>query len=185
MIYALKGKVAFVNLTSVILNVNNVFYEVLVTDQQGYELNEEVFIYTYQVVREDAEYLIGFRTLDAKMLFEHLISVSGIGPKTALGILAATTPARLEEAIETEDLKYLKKLPGLGQKGASQIILDLKGKLVNKDVEKNTSVEDEVEQALLSLGFKKADIKKVIKKVNDHNLSAEELLKKALSEFRK
>lgn len=184
MIYGLKGIITLVNLTSIVINVRDVYYEVLVTDQQAYHIDDNVFIYTYQVIREDAEYLIGFKTLDEKVLFEHLISVSGIGPKTALGILAATTPERLELAIETEDLKYLKKLPGLGQKGASQIILDLKGKLVSKENVTISSVEEEVEQALVSLGFKKADIKKVIKKVNDNALTAEQLLKKALSEFR-
>ena len=85
-----------------------------------------------------------------------MISVSGIGPKTALGILAATTPERLEQAIEDEDIKYLKKLPGLGQKGASQIILDLKGKLAKSDTVSTNTNEDEVEMALTSLGFKKS-----------------------------
>jgi Holliday junction DNA helicase RuvA len=184
MIYGLKGRIVELTLTSLVIEVRDVFYEVLITNHEVYHQGEEVFIYTYQVFREDNQFLIGFQTLGEKALFSHLISVSGIGPKTALGILAATTPERLEQAIEDEDIKYLKKLPGLGQKGASQIILDLKGKLAKSDTVFTHTNEDEVEMALTSLGFKKADIKRVLKKVNQDNLSSEQLLKLALNEFR-
>ncbi len=184
MIYALKGLVTDVNLTSLVIDVNHTYYEVLITNHEAYHKGEETFIYTHQVFREDSQYLIGFQTLAEKKLFSHLISVSGIGPKTALGILAATTAERLEKAIEDEDLKYLKKLPGLGQKGASQIILDLKGKLAHHEQNLKTSSEEEVEMALTSLGFKKADIKRVLKKVGPLGKSSEQLLKLALNEFR-
>lgn len=184
MIYGLKGIIKDVNLTSVVVDVNNVYYEVLITNHEAYQLGTTTFIYTYQVIREDNHYLIGFQSIQEKNLFGHLISVSGIGPKTALGILAATNAERLEQAIEEEDLKYLKKLPGLGPKGASQIILDLKGKLAKNDQVTTNTIEDEVEQALTSLGFKKPDIKRVLKKVNRDGLSPEALLKLALNEFR-
>jgi len=184
MIYALKGLVAKLTLTTVVLDVHDVFYEILITNHEVYQEGQEAFIYTYQVFREDAQFLIGFQTLEEKRLFTLLISVSGIGPKTALGILAATTSQRLEQAIEEEDLKYLKKLPGIGQKGASQIILDLKGKLATPAQVSISSSETEVESALTSLGFKKAEITRVLKKFSHQQLSAEQLLKLALSEFR-
>lgn len=184
MIYGLKGQVVAVSLTTVVIDVRDVFYEVLITNHELYQKGSETFVYTYQVFREDNQFLIGFQTLEEKALFSHLISVSGIGPKTGLGILAATTPERLELAIEEEDLKYLKQLPGLGQKGASQIILDLKGKLAHKDSVSKNSNEDEVEIALIGLGFKKADIKRVLKKVSSDKLTSDQLLKLALSEFR-
>lgn len=184
MIYGLKGTISQLSLTNLVLDVHDVYYEILITDHQSYYVGQELFIFTYQVIREDSNYLIGFTSFEEKTLFSHLISVSGIGPKTALGILAASTASRLELAIEEEDVKYLKKLPGIGQKGASQIILDLKGKLVKKDDITHSGVDEEVEQALISLGFKKADIKKVLKKVSAPKLTAEQLLKLALNEFR-
>jgi len=185
MIYGLKGNIVELTLTSLVIEVNDVYYEVLITNHDAYEKGRELFIYTYQVFREDSQFLIGFQTLAEKKLFTHLISVSGIGPKTALGILAATTTDRLEQAIEQEDVMYLRKLPGIGPKGASQIILDLKGKLTKTTQQTSSTSEDEVESALTSLGFKKADIKRVLKKVNAPHLDSEQLLKLALSEFRK
>ncbi|MDY0214170.1 MAG: Holliday junction branch migration protein RuvA [Bacilli bacterium] len=185
MIYGLKGILVVQNVTDVVLNVNNVFYEVKVTNISEKTIGSEVFLYTYQVIREDDEYLIGFETLREKDLFMQLINVNGVGPKTALGILTATNPDRFFEAVATEDLSYLKKLPGVGPKGASQIILDLKGKL-QTDTSKGTNPhEAEVTLALSNLGFKKAEITKVMKKVSLRALSANELLKLALNELRK
>lgn len=185
MIYGLKGVVVAQNVTNIVLNVNNVYYEVKVPSLKEQEIGSEIFIYTYQVIREDDEYLIGFATLSEKDLFIKLINVNGIGPKTALGILTATTPERFLSAVAGEELSYLKKLPGVGPKGASQIILDLKGKL-QTDTSKGTNPhEDEVILALSSLGFKKAEITRVMKKVSLKALTANELLKLALNELRR
>lgn len=185
MIYALKGILINQSAMSIVLDVRGVYYEVKVPSFPETPLNSEVFIYTYQVIREDDEYLIGFSSLAEKDLFIKLIDVSGIGPKTALGILTATNPERFLNAVTSEDLAYLKKLPGVGPKGASQIILDLKGKL-QTDTNKGTNpYEAEVSLALTNLGFKKPEIAKAIKKVSIKALSANELLKFALNELRK
>ena len=185
MIYGLKGMVVSQTPTTLVLNINNVYYELKVPSLPEQAKDTEIFIYTYQVIREDDEYLIGFSSLTEKELFLKLITVSGVGPKTALGILTATTPDRFFSAVMQEELSYLKKLPGVGPKGASQIILDLKGKL-QTDVTKGTNPhENEVTLALVSLGFKKTEIAKALKKVSLKALTANELLKLALNELRR
>ena len=185
MIYGLKGIVFKQTVTEIILDVNHVFYEVKVPSLPEVPLGSELFLYTYQVIREDDQYLIGFGDISEKELFIKLINVNGIGPKTALGILTATTPDKFFNAITTEDLAYLKKLPGVGPKGASQMILDLKGKLETNTNRGENPYEEEVIIGLTNLGFKKAEITKVIKKVSSKSLTANELLKVALNELRR
>lgn len=185
MIWGLRGTLVAHNVTNVVLAVGGVYYEVRVTSLPELPLGSELFLYTYQVIREDEHYLVGFTTEAEKVLFLKLINVNGIGPKTALGILTATTPEQFTTAIAHEDLAYLKKLPGVGPKGASQIILDLKGKLelnTNKGINPHFA---EVSAALSSLGFKKAEITKVLTKLDPSIKSANELLKFALAELRK
>ncbi len=185
MIYGLKGIIFKEEATSIVLNVNNVFYSIKITAPTNKEVGEELFLYTHQVIREDDEYLVGFTSLSEKELFLRLINVSGIGPKTAIGILTATTPTLFEQAINSENLVYLKKLPGVGTRGASQMILDLKGKL-QTDGEKGTNQNvSEVSLALSNLGFKKSDINRVLDKYSNSDQSASELLKLALAELRK
>lgn len=185
MIWGLKGILFAHNVTSVVLLVGGVYYEVRVTSLPPVEVGSELFLYTYQVIREDEHYLVGFTSVDEKALFLKLINVNGIGPKTALGILTATTPERFNNAIMQEDLAYLKKLPGVGPKGASQIILDLKGKLELNAAKSASPYAAEVSAALTSLGFKKSEITKVLAKIDPAISSANELLKQALVELRK
>ena len=125
MIYWLKGIVTKQSSTTIVLDVRGVYYEVKVPSVPQQQQFSELFLYTYQVIREDEHYLVGFLSLEEKSLFTELLNVSGIGPKTALGIMTATTPERFLQAVTSEELSYLKKLPGVGPKGASQIILDL------------------------------------------------------------
>ena len=185
MIYGLKGIVTKQTATTVVLDVRGVYYEVKVPALPPQIQFGELFLYTYQVIREDEHYLVGFLTLDEKSLFESLINVSGIGPKTALGIMTATTPERFLQAVATEELSYLKKLPGVGPKGASQIILDLKGKLQTDTTKGLNPYEAEVMLGLQSLGFKKSEITKVLKKVSSKALDTNELFRLALSELRR
>lgn len=185
MIYGLKGIVTKQTPTVIVLDVNGVYYEVKVPVLDEQEKGTELFLYTYQVIREDEHYLVGFKTLEEKDLFMSLLNVSGIGPKTALGIMSATTPARFYQAIASEELSYLKKLPGVGPKGASQIILDLKGKLQTDTSKGLNPYEAEVKLGLQSLGFKVSEINKVLKKVSAPNLDANTLFRLALSELRR
>ena len=129
MIYFLKGRVALKDKDTVVIDVNNVGYQVLVSHIDDYEIGEEVLVYTYNVVREDEQYLVGFSSLDEKSVFLSLIKVKGLGPRTAIGALSSTTPSEVVNAIASNNVAYLKKLPGIGAKAAAQIILDLKGEL--------------------------------------------------------
>lgn len=185
MIYGLEGLVTKALPTRLVMNTNGVFYELLCPNTEGITVGEHIFMYTKQIIREDEHLLIGFKTSDEKDLFEKLIGVTGIGPKTALSILTATYPERFWAAIMQEDVGYLKKLPGVGPKGASQIILDLKGKLQTTVKSVTTIKYQEVEQGLIQLGFKKRDVEKVMKKIYNDNLTESELLRLALVEFRK
>src|SRR5690625_2914593 len=131
MIAYVKGIITFIQENAVIVDVNGIGYEIICPDPfvfQSY-LKKETFIYTYHHVREDVQSLYGFKTEDEKLLFEKLISVSGIGPKSAVTILGSVHVPEFIGAVEQEDEKYLTQFPGVGKKTARQIILDLKGKL--------------------------------------------------------
>lgn len=183
MIYFLKGKVAHIDEDTIIVDVRDVGYQVLVSHIEDYEIGEEVFIYTYEVVREDDQYLVGFRTLEEKAVFLALIKVKGLGPKTAVGALSATTPQEVINAIASNNVAYLKKLPGIGGKAASQIILDLKGELTGS--KGDPGVYEDVYDALKQLGFKGAAIDRVLATINEPNATSEDILRIALSKLRK
>ncbi len=183
MIYSLKGKVLLIDGDTVVIDVHDVGYQVLVSHIQDYEVGQEVFLYTYNVVREDEQYLIGFSSLEEKEVFLALIKVKGLGPKTVIGALSATTADDVKNAISSNNVVYLKKLPGIGAKAASQIILDLKGELTG--TKGNPSIYDEVYEALKQLGFKGAAIERVLATINVKDATAEDVLRIALSKLRK
>ncbi|MGK7377871.1 Holliday junction branch migration protein RuvA [Planococcus sp. 1R117A] len=183
--------------------VTRVTPEYLVVEQQGigwqifapnpYSFGtEELQVFVHYHVREDAHLLFGFPTLEQRELFRKLISVSGIGPKGALAILASGQPQHVIEAIEREDESYLVKFPGVGKKTARQMILDLKGKLseffgepFETDVAHGLLAHDEVELeeamlALGALGYSEREIAKVKPKLKDLDLNTEGYMKKAL-----
>ena len=183
MIYFLKGKVALVDGDNLVIDVNNVGYQVLVSHVDDYVIGEEVLVYTYNVVREDEQYLVGFSSLDEKSVFLSLIKVKGLGPRTAIGALSSTTPQQVIQAIASNNVAYLKKLPGIGAKAAAQIILDLKGELTGS--KGDPGVYEEVYDALKELGFKGAAIDRVLATINEPDASSEEVLRIALSKLRK
>ncbi len=186
MIYFLKGKVALKDKDTVVIDVNNVGYQVLVSHIDDYEIGEEVLVYTYNVVREDEQYLVGFSSLDEKSVFLSLIKVKGLGPKSAIGALSTTTPNEVVQAIASNNVAYLKKLPGIGAKAAAQIILDLKGQLTGTGEHKgDPGVYEEVYEALKGLGFKGAAIDRVLATINEPDATAEEVLRMALNKLRK
>ena len=137
-------------------------------------------IYTYQNVREDEISLYGFLSLAEYDLFIKLISVKGLGPKIASNILSNTTVEAIVTAIETGDVDFMRRMPGIGNKTASQIILDLKGKLVETEDVKREELND-VAEALKQLGYKPAEIKPVMKKLEKETGSTDELVRKALA----
>ena len=183
MIYFLRGKIVLIENDSVVIDVNDVGYQLLVSHPDQYEIGEEVLLYTYNVVREDENYLIGFKDIEERKVFLSLIKVKGLGPKTVINALSAATPNDVINAISSNNVAYLKKLPGLGAKAAGQIILDLKGELTGS--KGNPKQYEEVYDALKSLGFKGAAIDRVLATINEPDASTEDILRIALSRLKK
>lgn len=196
MIAYLEGKLIEKNPTHLILDVNGVGYSVNIPvssySRLG-EIGETIKILTYQHVREDELKLYGFSTKPEKDLFELLISVNGVGPKVALGILSSISVEDFQRSILEEDLDVLTHISGVGKKIAQRLIVELKEKLTKVDLrlEKGekvkerigVSVGDEAVLALVSLGYNKFDAKKAVEKVSSESkesLPIEELIKRAL-----
>lgn len=186
MIAFIKGKVFSYNAESVILENNGIGYRIFMPDASTLVLNQEVLIYTYQQFREDATILYGFQKQDEHDLFVRLISVKGIGPKIAISAMSAASTNTIIAAIENGDAAALKRLPGIGAKAASQIILDLKGKLVENESNKtekaiNPNLQDAID-ALKSLGYKNSEIHSIMKDLNkEKDKSVDEYIRLALS----
>ena len=170
MITFLKGDVVEINVDYILVDVNGVGFQVYVGRPQDFAYGRNL-IYTYYQVKDDGVSLFGFKTKQEQDLFLRLIDVSGIGPKTASGILGATTVNSLISAIELGNVAFLKKLPSVGPKAAQQIILDLKGKLVmdNNPIKpsKRSDTYSDVYDALRQFGFKVSEIDSVIDKVEN------------------
>lgn len=184
MIAFIKGMIYSIATDSLIIENNGIGYRVYVARPQSLRLNSETILYTYQHVREDAITLFGFETMEAYEVFMRLISVKGVGPKIALGMLGVCSPRQMIEAIETNDVKMLKSLPGIGAKTAQQIVLDLKGKLVEESTavqaEENKELSDALE-ALKALGYRSAEINSVRKALAaEEGLSTDAYIRKAL-----
>jgi len=186
MIGFLRGIVYSYSADSLLLDVNGVGYRLNFYHPASLKIGEEVTIYTYQHVREDAILLFGFLSLEEYELFMKLISVKGIGPKIACGILASGNLNEIYTAIENGDVAYMKKMPGVGSKAASQIILDLKGKLVetsnnnSKGKQEESAEINEVITALKGLGYKNSEVEAILPSLRNSEGSVNELLKQAL-----
>lgn len=180
MIYSLEGTVVEVGKDRIALSLGPIAYEVYVARSEDFALGEEKKLFTSEVITQDDHYLVGFPDKLEKEAFLSLISVKGIGPKTALSALGATQTEELFQAIEANNTSYLKKLPGIGPKAAAQIILDLKGKLVKTDEKGHPQAYEEVAAALKSLGYKKGDIDKALAQINEPGLDNASLLRLAL-----
>ena len=176
----IKGIIKEVESNYVIIDNNDIGYLIFVPNPYYYKLDEVYTIYTYNCVKEDEYSLYGFKNKDELNLFFKLISVKGLGPKMALPMLATGSINGIIDAINRENILYLKKFPKIGDKVARQIILDLKGKLSSGDVSSLTNNEnDELTDALVALGYKQADIKKIVKNISP-DLSIENQIKEAL-----
>ena len=175
------GKITEVDFNSITLENNGIGYLIYVANPYSFEENKEYKVYLYQQIKEDEHSLFGFINKEEKEMFLKLISVKGLGCKMALPILAASTPSGIIDAIERENILYLKKFPKIGDKLARQIILDLKGKLnisVNETLE-NANSNDELKEVLKGLGYKEKEFKNIIGQV-DANLPIEQQVKDAL-----
>lgn len=182
MIEFIIGKVEELDSNYISLNNNNIGYLIYTGNPYSFEIGKEYKIYTYQNVKEDEITLYGFKTKEERNLFLKLISVKGLGCKMALPMLATGSIDGIKDAIERENILYLKKFPKIGDKVARQIILDLKGKL-NMEVVSSNEDKDELVETLKSLGYKQSDINKILPKVTSNTI--EEQVREALKLFLK
>ena len=174
----LIGKIVQIRPTYIVLEANNVGYELIVSNPYSFELGTEMKIYVFKRVREPDIFLYGFKTLDLKDLFLKLINVPGIWTKSALSILASENTSDLIKAIDDGNAKYLTKFPGIGMKSAQQIILDLKGKLSLEEEATPNQLED-VALALSALGYSKVEINRTLKKIKPSE-HVDQMVKEAL-----
>jgi holliday junction DNA helicase RuvA len=188
MITHLNGKLVEKNPTNLVVECAGIGYEVKISLHtfSAIKSDESIKIFTQFVVREDAQILYGFATTEEREMFNHLVSVSGIGPNTAMIMLSSLIPSEIAGAIVAEDVKTIQGVKGIGAKTAQRVIIDLKDKMAkfefssdNIFVENNTKRFDAL-TALASLGFDKKAAEKALDKVSTGDESVEQLIKHAL-----
>ena len=193
MIGFIKGNVDYLANDHCIVDNNGIGYRIFMPFGQLslLKVGQEVKAFTYLAVRDDALLLYGFLTRDYYSLFLQLISVSGVGPKVALGMLSAAKPDEFYLAIQSRDLKFLTKLPGIGKKTAERLLLELKDKIGSVDDEDldfvdstgtlTGTVVDDAMAALVTLGYTNSEIITVIKQIQDRDtMKSEEIIRQAL-----
>lgn len=187
----IKGVLTKITAKYIVVEVAGVGFILQVANPYAYSgaMHQQVTVYTHQVIREDAHLLYGFRTEAEKSVFLSLISVSGIGPTTALAIIAVDDNDGLVRAIEQKNITYLTKFPKIGKKTAQQMVLDLEGKFVLSEEAElpspavedsaNTAL-DEAMEAMEALGYRPAELKKIKKFFEGTTDTAENYIKSAL-----
>ena len=195
MLAYIKGELVDKQIGYVVIDVNGLGYKIYMS-QMGIDnigiLGETVKVHTYYKVSEDDISIFGFNTKEELRMFELLISVSGIGAKSAIAMLSEIKPSSFALAVISDDVKALTKIPGIGAKSAQRIILELKDKLkteqaITKDtepeiksvIENNSKVEEAI-SALQVLGYNKREIEKALSLLSLQDLSVEDIIKKAL-----
>jgi Holliday junction DNA helicase RuvA len=179
MIAALRGNILKKRPNSVLLDVNNVIYEVVVSLNTYSELEGEVFVYISEIIREDSWTLYGFSSELEKQMFDTLIKINGVGPKVALAICSTFSPATFSGIIQTKNVSALKQVPGIGPKSANRILVELSEFNISEE-----NVELEILDAITALeglGFKKENIQKALKEIDSS--STEEIIKQALKKL--
>ena len=179
----------------IVIDAGGIGYKIFMSDasiESLGEIGEKVKVYTHHHIREDEMSLYGFLTMEELNMFELLISVSGVGAKSALNTLANITPSSFALAVITNDTSKLVKIPGVGGKTAARIILELKDKIKNESLVKNVqestiktnATEDneinEAISALQVLGYNRKDIEKALEKIDTKDLKLEDIIKQGL-----
>lgn len=191
MIAYLKGKLVIKSVDYIVIDVQGIGYKVYMSKTAIDKLEEEkeIKVYTYLKVREDDISLFGFNTLEELHMFELLISVGGIGAKSAIAILSNITPSKFALAVITSDVNTLKKLQGIGPKIAQRIILELKDKIKTEEaienqentIKQEEQIQEDMEeliQALQVLGYRRYEINNILPKIKEETL--EDRIKEAL-----
>jgi len=188
MIGQLNGEIIEITPTELIIDCSGVGYEVKISlnTYSALPKTSKIRVYTKFIVREDAQILYGFAEKIEREMFNHLISVSGIGPNTAMIMLSSLVPEEIASAIQNEDVKTIQGIKGIGAKTAQRVIVDLKDKMLKMAFSTenifnvgNTNQSDAL-TALVSLGFDKKSAEKAIDKVSTGEDSVEKLIKDAL-----
>lgn len=190
MIGYVNGELAVKAQNYVIVDVSGIGYKIFMTETEieKLEIGQAVKVFTYMRVMEDDISLYGFLSNDELMMFELLISVGGIGAKTATAILSKISPSRFALAVISGDVNALKKLPGIGPKSAARIVLELKDKIKTEDaIEGDTetqptytaAVQDAID-ALQVLGYNRKSIEKAFEQEDLKDMSTEDIIKKGL-----
>jgi holliday junction DNA helicase RuvA len=189
MITHLNGRLIEKNPTNLIIECGGVgyFVKISLNTFSAIGSTESVKVLTQQIIREDAHLLFGFATPEERDVFNFLLSVSGIGPNTAILMLSSMSPNEIANAIQTEDVRSIQAIKGIGAKTAQRVIIDLKDKMLKVEwsdatnifVGNNTNRFDAL-TALISLGFDKKSAEKAIEKIATGDESVEELIKGAL-----
>lgn len=185
----IKGEIKKITKEYLVIENNNIGYIIYMSERSLNQFNEgdtDIIIHTYQNVKEDEISLFGFIEIEEKYIFEKLITVSGIGVKTAINILSKIEPSEFVLAVITSDFKKLTTLPGIGKKSAQRIVLELQDKLETVDyinIENEEKIDNEIYKELVSalqiLGYTTKEIQKIEGKIKK-DLDIEEALKEAL-----
>jgi len=188
MIAYLKGKVVIINAGMVILDVSGVGYKISVNDKVVTKPGDQLELFIYNHIREDANDLYGFNSYDELILFEKLITVNGVGPKVGLSIMSVSDPNKIVSAIIEENIAFFQSVPGIGKKVAAKIILELKSKLSGMQtgslVEKMQDSSDLID-ALSSLGYKGNEISKIISEIPAELIDIEQKIRWCLKNISK
>ena len=189
MIGSLRGKLSFKKAPAIIIECNGVGYDVETPMSTFFELpavGEELFLFTHLLVREDAQILYGFATDDERSLFRTVLKVRGIGAKIGLAVLSAMSVAGFNRCIEYEDATALSKIPGIGKKTAERLIIEMRDR-IDKSVATDTikltveqGAKSEAVDALVALGYKPAEVNKLISRLDVDGQSAEGIIRLAL-----
>lgn len=185
MIASLRGKITLKQDDFIILDVAGVGYKIVCPSfvLQSLKVKEESCLFTHLHVSQDRVALYGFLEHQELKFFEMLISISGIGPKAALGILALAPVKTLKEAIAGENLSLLTKVSGIGKKTAARIILELKSKLKGEKLGPAAEGLEEAIEALVGLGYSISQARESLRKVPESAKTAEEKVREALKQL--
>ncbi len=186
MIAYLSGKIIDSNLDSIILDVSSVGYQIFVLGKfiQEIKAKKDISLWIHHAVREDSEKLYGFKDKSELLMFEMLMTISGIGPKSALSILNTASLETLTEGIHSGDAAYLSKISGISRKNSEKIIINLKDK-IGVDLSGNEGVQNQntvAIDALVSLGYSERESREVVRKIGKAE-NPEEIIKKALKKL--
>lgn len=184
MIVGLIGKVEKKEPTFLYLNVNGVIYEIFISINCSNSIDKkEIKLHISHIIREDSETLYGFLDIKEKKMFERLIKINGVGPKVAMAICSTFKPEEFIKIVQEKNIPMLKKVPGIGQKSASRILVELGEFSLDSEFSIQSSIYNEAALALESLGFKQDKIQKVLQECKGDDTST--LVKEALKKIQK